>query len=177
MEIFVAHSTLVAPEGSWLLKQLTDYNADGVVPVYDLGGARDPISDELLLRSDAFVTEFSIPNEEQTRKVMLARGMGKSVLAFLPPHSSLTEYFPDLSRHEFKRDDNNCYITEKPGSTSLTVYRGGMRSMKLKIWVRSQLMRERIQTVTAEERRKIAEDWQTETAADAVVENKNDPNS
>ncbi|HET8709463.1 MAG TPA: hypothetical protein VFL85_04250, partial [Candidatus Saccharimonadales bacterium] len=64
MEIFVAHSTLVEPDGSWVLRQLTDYTKLGVEPKLDLGGVGDPISDDLLAHSDAFVAEFAQPNDE-----------------------------------------------------------------------------------------------------------------
>lgn len=158
----MAHSTLVAPEASWILRQLTDYHEQGVVPIFDLGGTNDPISDELLARSDAFVTEFSTPNDEQVRKVMLAHAMGKSVLAFLPPNSRLTHYLSGFPEDEFEGNKTNRYITKKPGSGSVTAYRGSMRDMKLKIWIYAEQKRKLLRNLAAENQSRVATEPQNE---------------
>lgn len=165
MRIFVAHSMHVSAEGSWILRQLesAEYAEQGVEPVYDLGGVDNPVNDQLLEEADAFVAEWSAPDAEQARKVMLARGMGKSVLAFLPHNGKLTDYLPDYQGREFEGNTSSFYIDDDSPEGILAVYRGGYREMKLKLWVGYQLLQGRLHMVSPDERQKVAAEWEAET--------------
>lgn len=162
MEIFVAHSTLVEPDGSWVLRQLTDYTKQGVEPKLDLGGVGDPISDDLLAHSDAFVAEFAQPNDELARKVKFARALGKSVLALMPISSDPTKYLPDFPGHEYREADGryayNYYLDELPSGTALAIYRGTRPRLKLKIWTQAQLRRQRLAFASDKMRSELVED-------------------
>lgn len=145
MEIFVAHSRVLKPEDSWVLRQLTDYSRQGVVPVFDLGEPGDAVSDYQLRQADGLVAEFTEPNDELARKVCLAHSMGKNILAFLPQVDDPTQYLPGIHGHEYdthtQRYANSYTLKRSPTDpASLNIFRSSMRPLKLDTWVYWQLL-------------------------------------